>query len=169
VTHAVTTLAREPFDRAVWQVRARLLASAFGPGEREALAASMTHLPPPPDGEADVVAWVARAQVAAAMLLAGGEEAWEQSLRRSVLMGVIGGPDDSTMAAACVALCGIAESNSGAQAEVEAAFAALAQEASPEEPPSFALALAWASLRLGVDDELRTRLRSLARAALRAR
>lgn len=125
VTRAIHGLAGEPFSLEVWtplaeQVAAKLGGSAAIPQ----LLGTLVFPPRPPGSSWRVLAWVQRAQIATALVIAHGDPhvPWAGSPRQQALYSMLYGPTDWTTGAAIVALGVLARKDPAIRAEVTQAF-----------------------------------------------
>ena len=103
----IAALAAEPYDPERNWAQASHVGEALGPGQIEAILATMVH-PPPVPRDTYALAWLPRVQLAAAQVLAWIDEGWDGSARRPALLAVLYGPFDWTTCAAIRVLAQIA-------------------------------------------------------------
>ncbi|WP_437972190.1 tetratricopeptide repeat protein [Sorangium sp. So ce260] len=158
-TEAVRALAETPFDRSSWTAHARELMRALTSAERDGVPAVLVHPPAPPCPTIDVVGWVFRAQVAAAVLLGALSDEWDRSVRKSWLLSIASGPNDWTAAAAVVALGWIALHEPLTRSDIATLFDALLRSTPPDARPTHLYPLLVSRFRLGdLSDERRREL-----------
>jgi len=164
VAGAVAEIAKQRFQIRAWQRSAARLGEQLGPGRIPDLLATMVH-PPMPDGVRRLWGWVYRVQVAAALVVAQTEGAWDGSARRAALLSLVWGPMDWTVDAALIALAGVAEDDEPAAGEIADVFRALRGDLPTGGAVGYYPALLWSMLRLPTLDaaeraDLRRSLRS---------
>src|SRR5262249_53365822 len=76
VSSRVAEIAESEYDIDAWAERAQTLGRELGPARASELVGAMVHPPPVPDGF-EAPTWVARAQIACALGLAGVDQGWE--------------------------------------------------------------------------------------------
>ncbi|MBX3471947.1 MAG: hypothetical protein KF878_34270 [Planctomycetes bacterium] len=105
----VAALASSRFALGAWARAGRVLGERLGPSAIPHLLATMVHPPPAPEASAftpDV--WLQRVQFAAALAVAGTEQGWAGTRRRTALHALVHGPMDWTVQAAVVAVVELA-------------------------------------------------------------
>ena len=107
VSAQIAGLAREPFAPRVWKPRAHEVATWLGVEAADAVAATMAHPPPAPEGLPPWI-WRQHVQVAAAFVIAALDNGWEGSVRARVLSDLVRGPVDWSVTAAVLAITEIA-------------------------------------------------------------
>jgi len=107
VAERIAALAAQPYDPEANWAQASYVAEALGVAEIETILAVMIHPPPVLDGS-HALAWLPRAQLAAAQVLAWIDEGWDGSARRKALLSLLYGPFDWTTGAAIRVLARIA-------------------------------------------------------------
>jgi tetratricopeptide (TPR) repeat protein len=126
IAQHVRELASQPYDfRANWASTSRIAARLEATDAASVLAV-MVHPPPLPAGE-NVLDWLPRVQVAAALLLAQLDGDWHTSLRRDALLSALWGAVDWTTSAAIIALTQLARHDQSTAADIREAFAILAE------------------------------------------
>ncbi|MEM7153983.1 MAG: hypothetical protein AAF799_14125 [Myxococcota bacterium] len=115
LAEAVTAIARQLYDVQAWSELAAHTAARFGTPWAQHLVAVMLDPPKAPD-HLHPLEWVPRVQVAAALVLAHGEQGY------SVLRSLALGPVDWTIDAAIIALGDLAVRNPALRGEVEQLF-----------------------------------------------
>lgn len=148
IAEAFGTIARQRFDLDAWGAFADVVVAHVSPlGLVDALAV-MVHPPPVPEHVPPWV-WLARVQIAGALVAArlpGGLAA---------LLDVLWGPDDGTVEAAGLALADLARREEEHRVTISDALYRRLNESSPEAGVRFPLVCAWL-LVPGLPDEVRT-------------
>lgn len=154
LVHSVAEIARRPYRLESWSTLARKLAggpltAAAGPEAMEILLATMLY-PPPPPPEREVIEWVQRVQIAAALTLSwlgyekdGGAAAFH-ALRSLAL-----GPVDWVSGAAVVALTARAKADKKLREPLEEIFHTMARSLSDQGYTAYELPLSSCWLSLG--------------------
>ncbi|MCL4203488.1 MAG: tetratricopeptide repeat protein [Pirellulaceae bacterium] len=125
VVERIAALALEPYDyQANWASASRV-ATKFEATDAANILAVMVHPPALPAGE-NVLCWLPRVQLAAALVLANLEGTWHNSVRRDALLSVLWGAADWTTTAAIIAMTQVARHNETTAADIREAFATLA-------------------------------------------
>ena len=125
IVQRVAELASEPYDyHANWASASRA-AAKFEATDAASILAVMVHPPALPPGQ-DVLRWLPRVQLAAALLLAHLDGVWHTSLRRDALLSALWGAMDWTTVAAIIAMTQIARHDETTVADIREAFATLA-------------------------------------------
>jgi tetratricopeptide (TPR) repeat protein len=119
---AVASIAKEPFNLELWDGPAKSLAEQMGPAWAQQLMFTMVHPPPLPSPTTDPFDWVARVQIAAALVLAHLDAGWEGSTRKRALYSIACGPTDWTMNAAIIVLAWLSRADAAVRKDVEALF-----------------------------------------------
>lgn len=154
LVHSVAEIARRPYRLDTWSAQARILAggpmiAAAGSEAMEILLSTMLY-PPDAPPERDVIDWVQRVQIAAALVL--GWLGYERDGGRaalSALRSVALGPADWVSAAAVVALTARTYEDPTLRGEVEPIFQTLARTLSDQGYTAYELPLASCWLSLG--------------------
>jgi len=125
VTNAIHHLAGEPFSLEVWTPLAEKVAQELGGSAAiPHLLGTMVFPPRPPGSNWRVLAWVQRAQIATALVIAHGDPhtPWAGSQRQQALYSMLYGPTDWHTGAAIVALGVLARRDPAIRAEINQAF-----------------------------------------------
>ncbi len=126
IVQHVRELASQPYDyRANWASASRIAARLEATDAASVLAV-MVH-PPPLPARGNVLDWLPRVQVAAALLLAQLDGDWHTSLRRDALLSALWGAADWTTIAAIIGLTQLARHDQSTAADIREAFAILAE------------------------------------------
>ncbi len=152
VTQEIYEIAPEPFHLELWQPKAEAIAARLGPGALQSLLGMMVHPPRPPDSDWRVLVWVQRVQVAAALIIAHLEGAWDGSQRKRALYSLLYGPVDWIVDAAIIALGSLARRDAAIRQEVEQAFSWLRGQIPAEGFTCFEYPLVSTWLSLGNHD-----------------
>jgi tetratricopeptide (TPR) repeat protein len=107
VADAVAALAASPYHLARWWQVAQGIAANLGVTSLPDLLGVMAH-PPTRNPETPLWDWVARVQIAAALIIGALDEGWEGTLRQRVLFSLANGPMDWSVSAAVLALSQVA-------------------------------------------------------------
>lgn len=126
IVQLVAELASQPYDyRSNWASASRMAARVEATDAANILAV-MVHPPPLPAGK-DVLDWLPRVQLSAALLLAQLDGDWHTSLRRDALLSALWGAADWTTTAAIIALTQVARHDQSTAVDVREAFSILAE------------------------------------------
>ena len=126
IVQHVRELAMQPYEyRTSWASASRA-AARLEATDAAGILAVMVHPPPLPEGQ-DVLGWLPRVQLAAALLLAQLDGDWHTSLRRDALLAALWGPADWTTIAAIIALTQVARRDRSTASDVREAFSLLAE------------------------------------------
>ena len=147
VREAVAAVAREAADLfACWEAAGRF-APRFA-STLDSVAAAMVYPIDPPDGAGSTPSWVYKSQVAAACIIARADTRWAGSQRRQILIDLLRGPVDWTVAAAVLALGEVAVREPAALAEIRRELQELAKSVGGEGHCPFAVTLAVTSSKI---------------------
>ena len=162
VTRAIHGLASEPFALDVWTPLAETVARELGGSAAiPQLLGTLVFPPRPPGSNWRVLAWVQRAQVATALVIAHGDPhaPWAGSPRQQALYSLLYGPTDWTTGAAIIALGVLARRDPAIRAEITQAFGWLASQIPSEGFCCWELPLVATWLTMpDLDDVTRRRL-----------
>lgn len=128
VQSAIAGIAVKPFCLPMWDQAVAALGAQMGPSWAQQIVCAMVHPPALPEAHRDPINWVARCQVAAALVIAHLEPAWENSQRRRTLFSLALGQTDWTVDAAVVALGWIARKDPNVRRDVESLFAQMERQ-----------------------------------------
>ncbi|MFN3202535.1 MAG: tetratricopeptide repeat protein [Bradymonadia bacterium] len=160
LVHSIGEIARRPYRLESWSTLGKKLASgplveSAGPEAMEILLGAMLY-PPAPPPEREVVEWVQRVQIAAAMTLAWlGDEKDGGKAALGALRSLALGPVDWVNGAALVAYTARVKANPTLRPQLEAIFTELARTLSDQGYTAYELPLASCWLSLGAHSHAR--------------
>jgi hypothetical protein len=147
VGETVAEVAKESVDLfACWDAAGRLAPRVAS--KLDEVAAVMVYPPALPDDDRAIASWVYKCQVAAACLIARSDTRWSGSQRRQILLDVVRGPVDWTVAAAVLALGEVAVREPDALPEIRRELQSLAASPSDEGHCPFGATLAFTAAKI---------------------
>jgi tetratricopeptide (TPR) repeat protein len=165
VANEVVTLAMQRYSLEGWARRAEAIGRKLGPTAIPDLLATMVHPPKVvwKEGGWNPMpwTWVYRVQIAAAMIVAHTETAWEGSARRAALSSLVWGPMDWTTDASLMALAALARREEALADDIAGIFRARYASRPRGAAACWAAPILWLMQRLpNLESSERTELRA---------